>query len=144
MNNGLFSSENDTWATPPELFRKLDAEFRFTLDVCALPENAKCDRYFTPNDDGLAQPWDGICWMNPPYGSAISKWMHKAYSEHVERRLTIVCLVPARTDTRWCHDYAMKGEIRFIRKRIRFVGGRSCVPFLSAIVIYRDRWWEGQ
>ncbi len=144
MNNGLFSSECDTWATPPELFRRLDAEFRFTLDVCALPENTKCERFFTPNDDGLIQPWDGVCWMNPPYGSAISMWMKKAYTEFLERRLTIVCLIPARTDTKWWHDYAMKGEIRFIRRRIRFVGGKSCAPFPSAIVIYRDRWWEGE
>jgi len=141
MNRVHFQSDVHTWETPIELFRRLDAEFHFTLDVCALPETAKCTRYFSPTDDGLAQPWEGVCWMNPPYGRAIADWMRKACEES-QRGCTVVCLVPARTDTEWWHQYAMRGEIRYLRGRVRFGAATSCAPFPSAVVIFRDRWWE--
>lgn len=142
MNRVHFQSDDHTWETPFELFRRLDDEFGFELDVCALPETAKCARYFTPTDDGLAQSWDGrVCWMNPPYGRAISDWMRKAYEESLLGS-TVVCLVPARTDTEWWHQYAMRGEIRYLRGRVRFGEATSSAPFPSAIVIFRDRWWE--
>src|SRR5262245_44466874 len=73
-----FRSATDRWETPPALFQ-LYAEFGFTLDVCATAENAKCAYYFTPADDGLAQAWRGACWMNPPYGAVIGRWVQKAY-----------------------------------------------------------------
>lgn len=141
MNRVHFQSDDHTWETPIELFRWLDDEFGFELDVCALPETAKCARYFTPADDGLAQSWEGVCWMNPPYGRAIVDWMRKAYEES-QRGCTVVCLVPARTDTEWWHQYAMRGEIRYLRGRVRFGESTSSAPFPSAIVIFRDRWWE--
>jgi len=130
------TSNSDTWETPPNLFADLDSEFHFTLDVCALPENAKCARYFTPEQDGLQQDWSGeVCWMNPPYGRAIGTWMHKAY-EASKQGATVVCLVPARTCSAWWHDYAAKGEVRFIRGRVKFVGSKWNAPFPSAIVIF--------
>lgn len=132
-----FSSETDEWATPMWLFREYDLEFRFTLDVCATPENAKCKRYFTRSDNGLAQDWSGSCWMNPPYGATIGQWMEKALQES-QRGATVVCLVPARTDTAWWHDYATKGEIRFLRGRLKFGDAENSAPFPSAIVVYRD------
>lgn len=79
INKGLFSSNSDLWATPQWLFDKLNDEFRFELDVCALPENAKCKRFYTPDIDGLKQPWEGVCWCNPPYGRKIVEWVKKAY-----------------------------------------------------------------
>ena len=75
----MFSSKTDMWETPQDLFDRLDAIYRFDLDVCAVPENAKCERYFTPEIDGLKQDWSGTCWMNPPYGREIGKWVRKAY-----------------------------------------------------------------
>ena len=97
-------SRTTEWATPQPFFDTLNAEFHFTLDVAAQPGNAKCPRFFTPRgDDGLAQPWVGeVCWLNPPYGSTIGAWMAKAYASTLEGS-TVVCLVPARTDTRWWH-----------------------------------------
>lgn len=96
-----FSSETDLWTTPQEFFDKYNESWGFTLDVCATPANAKCSRYFTKEDDGLAQDWgDDICWMNPPYGREIIKWMQKAYEASLNGAI-VVCLVPARTDTRW-------------------------------------------
>jgi phage N-6-adenine-methyltransferase len=141
MSTVHFKSQNQNWETPAALFARLDEEFRFTLDVCALPRNAKCKRYFTPEIDGLSQKWQGSCWMNPPYGREIGKWMAKALSES-RRGCTVVCLVPARVDTEWWHMYAVHGEIRSLRGRVRFVGAASVAPFPSAIVIFRDRWWE--
>ena len=77
-----FSSATDDWATPQDFYEELNEEFDFTLDVCASPANAKCDRYFTRGDDGLQRSWRGErCWMNPPYGREIKSWMKKAYDE---------------------------------------------------------------
>lgn len=76
----LFRSDSCEWETPLDFFRQWDEKFHFDLDVCATPENAKCARYFTREDDGLAQDWTGhVCWMNPPYGRGIIDWMRKAY-----------------------------------------------------------------
>lgn len=136
INSGMMTSATDLWSTPQDFFDNLDAEFHFTCDVCALPENAKCARYYTPTDDGLTQRWSGVCWMNPPYGKVIGKWMQKAYESSITGGATVVCLVPARTDTAWWHDYAMRGEIRFIRGRLKFGSSKNSAPFPSAIVIF--------
>ena len=132
----MFSSATDQWETPQAFFDVLDAEFHFEVDVCALPENAKCEAFFTPNDDGLAQEWRGVCWMNPPYGRQIGRWVKKAY-ESAKDGATVVCLLPARTDTAWWHDYCAKGEVRFIRGRLKFGGAKSSAPFPSAVVVFR-------
>lgn len=135
----LFSSKNNDWETPDWLFDQLNREFNFTLDVCATPENAKCALYFTPEQNALIQDWTpNVCFMNPPCGRDIGKWVKKAYAEST-RGATVVCLLPARTDTSWWHDVVMLGaaEIRFIRGRVRFKGGKWSAPFPSAIVVFR-------
>ncbi|MDT2259631.1 DNA N-6-adenine-methyltransferase [Paenibacillus larvae] len=109
MNKVHYSSKTDMWETPQNLFDRLNEEFKFDLDVCAIPENAKCKRYFTPSEDGLKQEWKGACWMNPPYGRQIGKWIAKAYESSLAGA-TVVCLVPSRTDTKWWHGYCMKGK----------------------------------
>jgi phage N-6-adenine-methyltransferase len=136
--SALFTSKTANWETPQEFFRQLDAEFGFEIDVCAVFENAKCQRYFFPEIDGLQQEWEGVCWMNPPYGREIKKWIQKAYESSL-KGATVVCLLPARTDTSWWHDYCMKGEIRFIRGRLKFSGSKNSAPFPSAVVIFRGR-----
>lgn len=142
MNNieVMFSSDDMTWETPWELFLKLHGEFNFTLDVCALPETAKCARYFTPEINGLEQDWSGnVCWMNPPYGKEIGIWLKKAYEESLKGAI-VVCLIPARTDTQYWHDYCMKAaEIRFIKGRIKFGHSKHAAPFPSAIIIFDKR-----
>jgi phage N-6-adenine-methyltransferase len=131
-----FSSATDLHATPQDFFDALNAEFGFQTDVCAIESNAKCANYFTPEQDGLAQEWAGICWMNPPYGRTIGRWMRKAYESSMEGA-TVVCLVPARTDTNWWHDYAMKGDIRFIKGRLKFGDAKNSAPFPSAVVVFK-------
>jgi phage N-6-adenine-methyltransferase len=129
-----YLSQTDLWSTPQATFNELHAEFDFNLDPCATPENAKCPMYFTKETDGLKQNWRGFrVFMNPPYGREIGKWMRKA----CESDTLVVCLVPARTDTQWWHDYAMKGEIRFIKGRLKFGGANNSAPFPSAIVIFK-------
>lgn len=121
----MFSSATDMWATPQDFFDTLDHEFGFTLDVCAIPENAKCAKYYTPDVDGLKQPWIGTCWCNPPYGRQIGKWVQRA-SQSAYAGNTVVMLIPARTDTRWFHDYIYNKpnvEVRFVRGRLKFDGG---------------------
>jgi phage N-6-adenine-methyltransferase len=130
-----FSSATDEWATPQDLFDVLNAEFGFTLDVCALDSSAKCERYFTPEIDGLAQEWTGACWMNPPYGEEIGRWVAKAH-EASRHGATVVCLVPARTDTGWWWEHCWEGEVRFLRGRLRFGEATSSAPFPSAVVIF--------
>lgn len=131
-----FSSFTDMWVTPQVTFDELDREFGFQTDVCAIAENAKCADYYTPEQDGLQQNWRGVCWMNPPYGREIGKWVRKAYESSLAGA-TVVCLVPARTDTAWWHDYAMRGEVRFIRGRLRFSDHHKDAPFPCAIVVFR-------
>lgn len=130
-----FSSATDEWATPADFFECVAAEFEFELDVCALPTSAKCERYFGPEDDGLEQDWSGTCWMNPPYGNEIAAWVRKAY-ESAQAGATVVCLVPARTDTNWWHDYCGKGEVRFIKGRLRFGEATASAPFPNALVVF--------
>jgi phage N-6-adenine-methyltransferase len=131
-----FSSKTDLWATPQKFFDVYDAVYKFTLDVCADKNNAKCAAFYTVEDDGLAQSWRGICWMNPPYGREISAWMKKAHESSLEGA-TVVCLVPARTDTKWWHDYAMRGQIEFIKGRLKFGNAKNSAPFPSAIVVFK-------
>ena len=124
--NALYSSRSEVWETPQPFFDKLNNEFHFDLDVCALPENAKCERYYTPSEDGLKQPWTGNVWCNPPYGRDIVKWIRKATEEIQTNANVIVLLVHARTDTRWFHDYLYEKpnvELRFVRGRLKFSGG---------------------
>jgi phage N-6-adenine-methyltransferase len=131
-----FSSASDDWPTPQDFFDRMNAlHGPLELDVCASPENAKCPRYYTREDDGLAQPWTGRCWMNPPYGRTIGLWMRKAYEES-QRGALVVCLVPARTDTARWHDYATKGQVTFIRGRLKFGGHVNSAPFPSATVVF--------
>lgn len=140
-----YSSQTDQWATPQDLFDELDAEFKFGLDVCASSDNAKCERHFTAEEDGLAQQWQGVCFMNPPYGDAIGKWVAKAYESGLLGAV-VVCLVPARVDTGWWWDYCTKGQIRFLRGRLKFGGGQNSAPFPSAVVVFPAKpevvWWE--
>lgn len=137
LSTALLQADSVTWETPDEVFEELDNIFHFTLDVCAEPETAKCERYFTRDDDGLAQDWTGeVCWMNPPYGRQIGKWLRKAYEES-RRGSTVVCLIPARTDTAWWHDWVMRGQIHLIRGRLRFKGAKWNAPFPSAVVVFK-------
>jgi site-specific DNA-methyltransferase (adenine-specific) len=134
----MFSSKTDLWATPQSFYDELNAEFNFTLDPCSNGLNAKCPLFFTKEDDGLTQDWaPHTVFMNPPYGREISEWMRKAYEES-RKGATVVCLVPARTDTRWFHDYVYgKGEIRFVKGRLKFGDAENSAPFPSMVVIYR-------
>jgi phage N-6-adenine-methyltransferase len=132
-----FSSKTDLWSTPQDFFDKLNAEFSFNLDVCATAENAKCNRFFTKSDDGLTRnDWFSRCWMNPPYGREIGKWIKKAHEACLGGSL-VVCLIPARTDTSWWHEYVMQHEIRFIRGRLKFGNATNSAPFPSAIVVMK-------
>lgn len=133
----MFSSACDEWETPQKLFDRLNAVFHFNLDAAALPENAKCEKYFTPADDGLSQPWKGNVWLNPPYGRQVGEWVKKAYNEVMRGGASsVVMLLPARTDTAWYHDYCTKGFIVHLRGRLKFGGSKSGAPFPSMIVIF--------
>ena len=152
----MFSSASEEWATPQAFFDAQNFIYNFTLDVCASATNAKCARYYTPADDGLKQSWAGErCWMNPPYGRVIGDWMRKAYAES-KRGALVVCLIPARTDTAWWHDCAIKGDVTFIRGRLKFCavdgnplrkyprikGGdtpSNSAPFPSALVVFKPQ-----
>jgi site-specific DNA-methyltransferase (adenine-specific) len=131
-------SKRHDWETLWPVFREYDAEFHFTLDVCATAETAKCARYFTPDMDGLTQDWsDDRCWMNPPYGREIGQWMEKAYRSSLAGA-TVVCLVPSRTGTAWWHAWVLEqAEIRHRKGRITFVGAPNPAGFDSVAVIYR-------
>ncbi len=133
----LFESDRTELETPLEFFAPLHREFGFTLDVAADASNAKCRRFLSKEDDGLSQPWSGVCWMNPPYGSSVPVWLSKAVRER-ERGVTTVALIPARTNTEWFHEICFRhGEVRFVRGRPKFVGHKHGLPWPLALVIFR-------
>lgn len=150
VGKALFSSDSTEWGTPTEFFDKLNQEFRFTLDVCGTHENAKVKIFYDRIADGLKQPWDGACWMNPPYGEpeqpckpgckkkrcakrghidhyvpGIIDWVKKA-SEESAKGATVVSLLPSRTDTGWFHDYIWDQEQNMPREgvELRLLKGR--------------------
>lgn len=137
--DALFSRDSDEWETPAELFEILNDEFHFTLDACATDDNHKVDKYFTKEEDGLKQNWGGYkVFCNPPY-SEIGKWVQKAYYEGLKPGTLVCLLIPARTDTKWFHDYILhRSEIRFIKGRLRFSGSKWNAPFPSMVVIFRS------
>jgi len=136
--NVHFSSKTNEWTTPLDLFNKLNEEFRFTLDPWATKENAKCDKFYTKKDDGLSKDWTGErVFCNPPYGREIGKWVKKCSEENVE---IAVMLIPARTDTKYFHEYIYQQknvEIRFLKGRLKFGESKNSAPFPSMVVIYK-------
>lgn len=137
-HNALLSNASDEWETPQDVFDSLDAEFHFNLDPCASEDNHKCQEYFTKEDDGLTKMWGGNrVFCNPPY-SKISQWVRKCYEESLKPKTIVVMLIPARTDTRYFHDYILhRSEVRFVKGRLHFSGSRVNAPFPSMIVIFR-------
>lgn len=137
--NVMFSSATDEWYTPMDFYNELDKEFNFNLDPCATDDNHKCDQYFTKADNGLIQDWGGYrVFCNPPYGRKITEtWVEKAYNEAQKKDTLIVMLLPARTDTKWFHNFIYhKAEIRFIKGRLKFGGSKNAAPFPSMVVIF--------
>lgn len=140
MDKIMFSSATDMWATPQDFFDKLNQEFDFNLDPCAIESNAKCSKYFTPEVNGLNQSWGGgyRVFCNPPYGKQIYDWVQKCYNESRKPGTLVVLLIPARTDTKYFHEfiYHKAKEIRFIRGRLKFGGSKNAAPFPSMVVIF--------
>lgn len=132
------------WETPQDFYDTLNEEFQFTIDVCALPETAKCDRYYSPLHDALDRDWSQeVAWMNPPYSRdsrVNTKWMRKAYRES-QKGATVVVLIQCRsTETIWWHDYAMKSsELRFVKNRLyfRLNGKADRANHGSVVVVFR-------
>lgn len=136
VNQSWFKRIKTDYETPDYIFDPLNEEFGFTLDVAATPENAKTKRFFTKEHDGLSQKWEGVCWMNPPFGREMKKWVKKAFDEW-QTGCTVVCLLPVRSNTAWWHDYVMKGEVRFIRGEVKFKGHNNGLWLPMAIIVFR-------
>ena len=136
--NVHFSSKTNEWSTPQDVYDKLHEEFGFGLDPCATKKNTKCFLYYTKEQDGLVQDWNNYTvFCNPPYGREIGKWVKKA-SEAMGG--VVVMLLPARTDTKYFHEYIYKKkkvEIRFIKGRLKFGGCKNSAPFPSMIVVFK-------
>ncbi len=141
------SSLDDTWSTPRDFFEKLHQEFNFTLDAAALRSSAVVPNYLGPDHeygwrhDALTVEWagaseGGAVWLNPPYGREIGKFMRKA-NEEAKKGITVVCLVPSRTDTKWWWDSVIMHEVRFVKGRLKFGGQKNSAPFPSAVVVMR-------
>lgn len=123
------------WSTPKAVFDKLNAEFRFQVDVCAEAENTKC-KFFFDRSFSLSCSWKGTCWLNPPYGKEIHLWLAKA-REAAYKGATVVALIPGRTNAPWWHEHVMKAEeIRFVRKKMSFHSpdGKRGVPGWGAVI----------
>ncbi len=147
FTSGMRSSLDDTWSTPRDFFEKLHQEFNFTLDAAALRSSAVVPNYLGPDHeygwrhDALTVEWagaseGGAVWLNPPYGREIGKFMRKA-NEEAKKGITVVCLVPSRTDTKWWWDSVIMHEVRFVKGRLKFGGQKNSAPFPSAVVVMR-------
>lgn len=141
-----FSSASPTWDTPIDFFNKINNEFNFTLDPACMENSAKCTKYYTPETDGLSASWAGeIVWLNPPYGRVISDWIEKAYIEAQQPDTIVAMLLPARTDTKWFHEYCIQGEVRLIKGRLKFTNvdneTSTTAPFPSMLVVFGGKYW---
>ncbi len=137
-----FDSIKQDWTTPKILFNKLNQEFNFEYDLAADKNNALCAKFYTKDNDGLKQNWDGICWLNPPYGDKSSKmvdWIKKSYNDsQINPNLTVVMLIPARTNTKWFHNYCMKAaEVRFICGRPKFGDSKHGLPQPLILLVFK-------
>jgi site-specific DNA-methyltransferase (adenine-specific) len=135
----MFSSKTNEWSTPDDFYQKLNKMFGpFSLDPCSDGINNKTVKFFTPKDNGLEQDWGGNnVFMNPPYGREIGKWIKKAYEEGLKPLTQVVCLIPARTDTTYWHEYVMKANlIYFVKGRLKFGDSTNSAPFPSAVVVF--------
>jgi len=135
----MFSSKSGEWSTPQDFYNKLNWRFGpFDLDPCANPHNAKCDNFYTEPENGLLKSWQGhTVFINPPYGRDIKAWIKKGYEESQDPDTKVVMLIPARTDTRYWHDYIMKAElVYFVKGRLKFGNCQNSAPFPSAVVIF--------
>jgi site-specific DNA-methyltransferase (adenine-specific) len=134
----MFSSKSDEWATPQSFFEELNEEFHFTLDPCANSENHKCDKWFNKEQNGLSADWGGnVVFCNPPY-SEIEKWVAKAFYESRKDNTVVVLLIPARTDTKYFHNYILhRSEIRFVKGRLKFGNQKNAAPFPSMVIVFR-------
>jgi len=136
----MFSSKTGKWATPQDFFSKLDWMMGpFDLDPCSSEDNAKCAKYFTESDDGLAQDWGGhTVFVNPPYDN-MKGWARKCYEESLKPDTTVVLLCPARTDTKYFHNYILKAsEIYFVKGRLKFGSAQNCAPFPSMVAVFNS------
>lgn len=134
-----FKSATNEWSTPDSLWKPLDDEFGFTLDVCSTHENTKCANHYTLVEDGLKQEWSGVCWMNPPYGAQLAKWVKKCHDE-AKRGAIVVGLIPVRSNTSYWHDYIMGNEIRFIRGYPKFGNAKQGLKAPLAVVVWRPNY----
>ena len=135
----MFSSKSKEWATPQHFFDKLNARFGpFTLDPCANSSNYKVPKHYTQKENGLEQDWGGeTVFVNPPYGRAIKDWIKKAYEESKKENTKVVMLIPARTDTKYWHEFVMKAnDLLFVKGRLKFGNGENSAPFPSAVVVF--------
>lgn len=147
MTETMFSTGKDDWETPQDTFDGLNDEFHFTLDPCCTSETAKCEKHYTPTDDGLSKDWQGeTVFCNPPYSSGQQNaWIKKCYEEAQKPNTTVVALLPSRTDTARFHEYIYgKAEIRFIKGRLKFGGSKNSAPFPSMVVVWNRRVGESE
>jgi len=148
MEEGKYlKADSDEFGTPEGLFEDLSDEFGpFDLDAAATFETSKCVRFITKEDDALKVPWTvgdrkrTRVFLNPPYSKKsgpIAAWVKKAHAESLDGR-TVVCVLPADTTTGWWHETCLKhGEVRELKGRQQFVGGKSGARFGTAIIIFQ-------
>ena len=142
FNENRFKTIKQDWETPDELFDYLDNIYGFTIDLAADAQNARCKNYYTKEDDALSKTWNGVGWLNPPYGSRkpqLKDWVKKSFEETRKDGCTVVMLMPARTNTMWWHDYCMKAkEVLLIKGRPKFKGCVHGLPQPLAVVVFKS------
>lgn len=149
IHPALFSSGKDDWETPDDLFNRLDSQYHFILDAAANRLNTKCSVWYGPGgerENALVVAWPldrGNIWLNPPYSRGLqTKFVQKAlrecYLQGDNSNNHVVCLLPARTDTKLFHETILNSpaKVEFLKGRVKFKGGKSAAPFPSMIVVF--------
>lgn len=143
-----YSSARGDWGTPQAFFDALNDEFSFTLDAAASRGNAKCKTYVDEKANAFLRNWStyggkgrkhSAVYLNPPYGRKIARWIEYALSQSRKHKITVVLLLPARTDTRWFHDFCIQGEVRLLKGRLHFDDGAEAAPFPNMVVVFGPR-----
>jgi phage N-6-adenine-methyltransferase len=138
-----FAKTSQDYETPIDLFNKLNAEFKFDIDLAASDTNKKVMTFFSEKQDALQQDWTGkVGFLNPPQGYDGFKWedwLAKAHDAAHTKGTTIVCLLPVRTNVKWWYKICMEAaEIRFLEKRLRFANNPNPLPQPMAIVVFKN------
>ncbi|MGI9556052.1 MAG: DNA N-6-adenine-methyltransferase [Cyanophyceae cyanobacterium] len=140
----MFSSVTDQWATPLKVYDNVISHLNLDpqWDLAADQSNSKCTNFIDESQDSLKTKWPSgeVCWLNPPYGKLLKKFVDKCVTE-LEGSAPpskVIWLLPARTDTKWFNSLSKHpncSKVIFLKGRIKFGSETTDAPFPSVVIV---------